>query len=75
MIAQALSIFKTLNGRMSIAGASSANLPSISGDDTKFDDSSRLKELEIPVSNTVHAAPNRSSDPDVEVFSLQSPQK
>ena len=75
MIAQALSIFKTLSRKMSFAGAHSANLPSISGNDAKTDDLSRLKKLEIPVSDAVSATSDHISDPDVEVFSLRSPQK
>lgn len=62
MIAQALSIFKALNGNMSVAGGPSAKLLSASGNDPKVED---------PACNV--SAPNASSDPKVKVFSLQSP--
>lgn len=62
MIAQALSIYKALNGNLSVAGGPSAKLPSASGNDLKVED---------PACNV--SAPNSSSDPKVKVFSLQSP--
>lgn len=69
MIAQALSIFKTINNASSVAGAPSANFPSVFGDDSKTDDQARVDELDTL------SAPDPMSDPNAGVFSLRRPQK
>lgn len=72
MIAQALSIFKTINNASSVAGAAgapSANFPSVFGDDSKTDDQARVDELDTL------SAPDPMSDPNAGVFSLRRPQK
>lgn len=73
MIAQALSMFKTISNANSIAGGPSANL-SVFGDDSRTNNRSSLEELEAPISDALSAS-ERRSDPNAKVFSLQSPQK
>ncbi|XP_020240748.1 stomatin-like protein 2, mitochondrial [Asparagus officinalis] len=88
IIAQALSIFRTLSGNMSFGGPS-ANPQSALGNNNKTNASERLKELESPTKvgdldrqeelevpdSEILSDSSVSSDPNVKVFSLQSQEK
>lgn len=71
MIAQALSIYKSLNGSPSYPGR---RPPSENGDEIETGDITGISEIEARLSKT-GSVPYHDSDPSAQGFSLQSPSK